>query len=126
MELFWTPGSLIQAEDRAHRIGQKQKVDIHYLLCSQTVDDIIWPMIARFDPTSSLTWETAPFLFSPGSRKLEVLGRSVDGKSGVSMETKGRTPIDDGNPEFKYTTELADDPIVEASQPKRKAEYPQL
>ncbi|MED6224985.1 Swi SNF matrix associated, actin dependent regulator of chromatin [Stylosanthes scabra] len=40
-ELCWTPGDLIQAEDRAHRIGQVSSVNICYLLANDTVDDII-------------------------------------------------------------------------------------
>ena len=31
-ELHWTPANLIQAEDRAHRIGQKSCVNVHYLI----------------------------------------------------------------------------------------------
>ncbi|XP_064952917.1 uncharacterized protein LOC135606071 isoform X3 [Musa acuminata AAA Group] len=41
-ELTWTPGDIIQAEDRAHRIGQVSSVNIYYLLSNDTVDDIIW------------------------------------------------------------------------------------
>nr|XP_009939315.1 PREDICTED: SWI/SNF-related matrix-associated actin-dependent regulator of chromatin subfamily A-like protein 1 [Opisthocomus hoazin] len=44
-ELFWNPGVLIQAEDRAHRIGQTSSVNVHYLVAKGTADDYLWPMI---------------------------------------------------------------------------------
>ncbi|XP_041057134.1 SWI/SNF-related matrix-associated actin-dependent regulator of chromatin subfamily A-like protein 1 isoform X3 [Carcharodon carcharias] len=44
-ELFWNPGILFQAEDRAHRIGQSNCVDIHYLVARGTADDYLWPII---------------------------------------------------------------------------------
>ncbi|XP_064401335.1 SWI/SNF-related matrix-associated actin-dependent regulator of chromatin subfamily A-like protein 1 isoform X1 [Halichondria panicea] len=44
-ELFWNPGILVQAEDRAYRIGQKSSVNVHYLIAKDTVDDFIWPLI---------------------------------------------------------------------------------
>uniref|UniRef100_A0A8C9ELI9 SWI/SNF-related matrix-associated actin-dependent regulator of chromatin subfamily A-like protein 1 n=1 Tax=Pavo cristatus TaxID=9049 RepID=A0A8C9ELI9_PAVCR len=44
-ELFWNPGVLIQAEDRAHRIGQTSSVNVHYLVARGTADDFLWPMI---------------------------------------------------------------------------------
>jgi len=49
----------VQAEDRAHRIGQKSSVNIHYLIGSGTIDDIIWPAV---------------------SKKVEVVSTMCDGK----------------------------------------------
>jgi SWI/SNF-related matrix-associated actin-dependent regulator 1 of chromatin subfamily A len=46
-ELFWNPGLLLQAEDRAHRIGQSDSVNVHYLLAKGTTDDSIWPLIMK-------------------------------------------------------------------------------
>uniref|UniRef100_A0A674NBG6 SWI/SNF-related matrix-associated actin-dependent regulator of chromatin subfamily A-like protein 1 n=1 Tax=Takifugu rubripes TaxID=31033 RepID=A0A674NBG6_TAKRU len=44
-ELFWNPGVLIQAEDRVHRIGQTNNVNIHYLVAKGSADDHLWPLI---------------------------------------------------------------------------------
>ena len=42
-ELHYTPAIMIQAEDRAHRIGQENNcVNIHYLFASDTLDEIIY------------------------------------------------------------------------------------
>jgi len=46
-EIFFNPGVLVQAEDRAHRIGQVDSVNVHYLLAKGTTDDKIWPIILR-------------------------------------------------------------------------------
>ncbi len=39
LDLPWTPGGKIQAEDRAHRIGQTQKVEIVNVLAKGTIDE---------------------------------------------------------------------------------------
>ncbi|KAJ7299854.1 hypothetical protein O6H91_Y133800 [Diphasiastrum complanatum] len=58
-EMSWTPGDLVQAEDRAHRIGQESAVNVHYLHAHDTVDDLIWDSVQN---------------------KLENLGQVLDGK----------------------------------------------
>lgn len=39
--------TLKQAEDRAHRVGQKDSVFVQYLIASGTADDILWPLIQK-------------------------------------------------------------------------------
>lgn len=68
-ELYWTPAMLLQAEDRAHRIGQEKNVSIYYLLAKGTIDDIIWPMV---------------------SKKLDILGKAIDGENDQEM---GAVPV---------------------------------
>ncbi|KAL3835133.1 hypothetical protein ACJIZ3_009869 [Penstemon smallii] len=75
-ELSWTPGDIIQAEDRAHRIGQVSSVNIYYLLANDTVDDIIWDVIQS---------------------KLDNLGQMLDGHENSSLEVSvsqsGSSPL---------------------------------
>ena len=46
-ELVWTPGEIIQAEDRIHRIGQDKKCEINYLLGTDTLDSYMFPNICK-------------------------------------------------------------------------------
>ncbi|XP_037379178.2 DNA annealing helicase and endonuclease ZRANB3 isoform X2 [Talpa occidentalis] len=46
-ELYWDPGHLKQAEDRAHRIGQCSSVNIHYLIANGTLDTLMWGILNR-------------------------------------------------------------------------------
>jgi SNF2 family DNA or RNA helicase len=45
LELPWTPGALVQAEDRCHRIGQKDSVNVHFLLAAGTIEEEIASLI---------------------------------------------------------------------------------
>jgi SWI/SNF-related matrix-associated actin-dependent regulator 1 of chromatin subfamily A len=66
IELPWSPGLLDQAEDRCHRIGQKDNVNIHYLLAPGTIEDRIAQLL---------------------DSKRNVIGQVLDGKddNGESM-----------------------------------------
>ncbi len=46
-ELDWTPGTLQQCEDRAHRIGQTDAIQIHYLVAKGTLDEHMWAVLSR-------------------------------------------------------------------------------
>ncbi|XP_016647255.1 PREDICTED: SWI/SNF-related matrix-associated actin-dependent regulator of chromatin subfamily A-like protein 1 isoform X2 [Prunus mume] len=70
-ELSWTPGDLIQAEDRAHRIGQVSSVNVYYLLANDTVDDIIWDVVQS---------------------KLENLGQMLDGQENTLQVSTSQPP----------------------------------
>lgn len=45
MELPWTPGELLQAEDRCHRLGQKSAVTCYYLIGKETIDIDIYNLL---------------------------------------------------------------------------------
>lgn len=46
-ELYWVPGVMIQAEDRVHRISQTARVEIQYLLGTDTLDTYIHPTLCK-------------------------------------------------------------------------------
>ncbi|XP_031566922.1 DNA annealing helicase and endonuclease ZRANB3-like [Actinia tenebrosa] len=46
-ELHYTPGVMMQAEDRAHRIGQVNAVNVHYLVGKGTLDEVLWGMLRK-------------------------------------------------------------------------------
>ena len=68
-EMVWTPGDLVQAEDRAHRIGQLSSVLVQYLHVKESIDDIIWMSVGR---------------------KFENLGVFLNGQSGVLAASQAR------------------------------------
>ena len=76
-ELHWVPSAMLQAEDRAHRMGQKNPVNVKYLCAAGTADDIVWPAIRR---------------------KLENLGRALDGEAATlgAEDVEGSSLTADG------------------------------
>src|SRR6202007_384420 len=47
LELEWTPAIHDQAEDRCHRIGQRDAVTAWYLLAADTIDETMARLIQR-------------------------------------------------------------------------------
>lgn len=109
-ELFWTPGSLIQAEDRAHRMGQEKEVDVTYFLADQSIDDILWPLLLSkvktlgeivegsgsqdFDFSISGADEGAQAGASPGAGSKR--GRARRGSSGsIASKDSGNDAVED-------------------------------
>ncbi|KAI7838398.1 hypothetical protein COHA_007802 [Chlorella ohadii] len=58
-EMTWTPGEIIQAEDRAHRIGQANSVNVIFLHAKGSSDDLIWTSLEK---------------------KLDTVGEAIDGE----------------------------------------------
>ncbi|XP_059156186.1 DNA annealing helicase and endonuclease ZRANB3-like [Physella acuta] len=46
-ELYWTPGVMVQCEDRAHRIGQTSNLSVHYLVARGTMDEWVWSAVCK-------------------------------------------------------------------------------
>lgn len=46
-DLDWVPANHLQAEDRAHRIGQKNNVNVYYLITPDTIEEEIWKLLRR-------------------------------------------------------------------------------
>jgi SNF2 family DNA or RNA helicase len=46
-ELYWVVGQMLQAEDRAHRIGQVQMVDVQYCIAEGSVDELVYKSLNK-------------------------------------------------------------------------------
>tara|TARA_B100000902_G_scaffold377511_1_gene409818 strand:- start:9771 stop:11117 length:1347 start_codon:yes stop_codon:yes gene_type:complete len=64
-ELYYVPGTILQAEDRIHRVSQKNQCDIRYLIAKDTLDEHIYKML-KF--------------------KLETLDKMLDGRADRTLD----------------------------------------
>jgi SNF2 family DNA or RNA helicase len=57
-EIFFGPDTMIQAEDRSHRMGQKAaRVECRYLIAKETLDESLMRMVQRKTAASALMVE---------------------------------------------------------------------
>ncbi|KAK3611454.1 hypothetical protein CHS0354_032734 [Potamilus streckersoni] len=54
-EMYWTPGVMIQCEDRAHRIGQTSSIPVHYLVAKDTMDEWVWSAVCKKTIVTTMT-----------------------------------------------------------------------
>ena len=105
-ELIWTPALMIQAEDRAHRIGQNSNfVDIKYLYAPGTIDD---------------------YIFSKLKQKLLVVSTTLDDKQiGFGMNNKS---FEEGKEEIKINSKekIKKEILNDESKSNNKNEIPHL
>lgn len=59
VEFDWRPGMLTQAEDRAHRIGQKNCVRVSYLIIEDSLDDVQLSSVSKKQITLRKTLDVA-------------------------------------------------------------------
>ena len=92
-ELYYTPGLLIQAEDRCHRIGQKEDVTVNYFVAHDTLDDgkteltkhiiprILVCLIFSHLTSHCFLYSPLPVLWKLAIRKFIAVGEMMDGSS---------------------------------------------
>jgi SNF2 family DNA or RNA helicase len=47
LDTEWSPAYVEQSYSRAHRIGQKNAVTVHYLVCINTIDEFVQKVLNR-------------------------------------------------------------------------------
>eukprot|EP00741_Cyanophora_paradoxa_P017603 tig00021012_g17003.t1 len=87
-ELRWTPGEIAQAEDRAHRIGQKSAVNVRFLLARGSVDDVVWPLLRR------------KLEVLGSGRFKEASGTTLNGATGTTLEVDAQRGLKDLDPDL--------------------------
>lgn len=81
-ELWFTPDVMMQAEDRAHRLGQTRSVDIWYLITPKTTDEALWILISKKQERMTSMIEGQPRELKAG----RCGHRQLDCSSGFSRE----------------------------------------
>uniref|UniRef100_A0A7S3NPX5 Uncharacterized protein n=1 Tax=Aureoumbra lagunensis TaxID=44058 RepID=A0A7S3NPX5_9STRA len=94
-ELHWTPGVLVQCEDRAHRIGQEHSsVNVYYLVIkdeTKSLDCGLWRMIAK---------------------KVATVGHALDGNANASLQASDNDAVLDNTFSSFIRSELGSKGVI--------------
>lgn len=97
IEFPWTFADCEQAEDRAHRIGQKDSVNCYYFLGRGTIDEDVWELIqTKKDIANDVTGtdDQVP------EKTVDAMMLKMSAKSGVNKSRTSSSP-------FEHKTESA-------------------
>lgn len=91
VEFPWTFADCEQAEDRAHRIGQKNSVNCYYFLGKNTIDESIWDIIqTKKDIANDVTGtdDQVP------EKTVDAMILKMSAKSGIKKTETSTSPFD--------------------------------
>lgn len=94
IEFPWTFADCEQAEDRAHRIGQKDSVNCYYLLGKNTIDEDSWEIIqTKKDIANDVTGtdDQVP------EKAVDAIMLKYSSKAGIQKSKTGTVPFDRRN-----------------------------
>lgn len=93
MEMYWNPGIMVQAEDRVHRIGQRNTCHMYYLVARDSFDDKMWVML---------------------NNKMRIVSSLLDGKREQMFERSDRVDMTNTK---KRKASVAPDALPQAKRP---------
>jgi SWI/SNF-related matrix-associated actin-dependent regulator 1 of chromatin subfamily A len=109
-ELEFNPSTIIQAEGRAHRIGQKKQVKVHFLLAPGTADDVIWKMLMKKQANLGQAGLVDSIEYLSNTMKVTKFDLNVpDGES--SEEAPEESDSDESETFYSCATTVAQSPL---------------
>ena len=80
-----------QAEDRAHRIGQKNSVNIYYLHGRQTLDDLIFDLLNQKSLVTTDITDGRKISLGISKNEVQKLELSEVAKDGTIIDDKAKS-----------------------------------
>jgi len=118
-ELYWVPGILLQAEDRAHRLGQTSSVNVQYLIARGTVDERMFRVAAQRALDNSATLDDCGPRWRYEMSMGVVVSPDIDVHN-ASESCDSQLLRADGGEAHSVVAESSDDAVALAIPPKHE------